>query len=160
MKPQVRDTGRSAWGFLLLSVCYNVAMTGAGVGDETVRDLDEILTDLGAVYLRMTELGLTDDERANLQKRHAALRSEAAAARHARPFDRERAQRRIVEIERRIEAARVRHMDPSMAAVGESGGGGIDAHMLIVNNTRIDAEAGIDELRGERRRLLDRLAET
>ncbi len=160
MKPQVRGASRVAWGFPLLFVWFNVVMIDDGSGDETARGLDEILTDLGTVYLRMTEPDLTDNERADLQERHTALRSEAAAARAAMPFDRERARRRITEIERRIEDARARHMDPSTAAVGESGGGGIDAHMLITINTRIDTEAGIDELRSERQRLLDRLAES
>ena len=128
-------------------------------GSKYPRSLDEILVDLGAVRSRMSDPEISNTERSENHDWHIALRREAAAARRSLPVDRDRVERRIVEIERLIEKARQRHMDPSMAAVGESGGGGVDAYMLITNNTRIDAEAGVDRLVDERRRLMDRLAE-
>lgn len=134
-------------------------MDAEDTGGENPRSLDEILVDFAAVYSRLADPGVTDGERAEIHSWHADLRREAATARDAMPFDRERALRRVAQLEHRIKDIMGRHINPGTAGVGESGGGGIDAYMLLAINGRIDDGAGVDGLRDERKRLLAELAE-
>jgi len=134
-------------------------MSDEDSGDAYPRGIDAILVDLATVYTRLAAPGVSDGERAEIHLWQADLRREAAAARDAMPFDREWATRRVVQLEHRINDILGRHINPGTAGVGESGGGGIDAYMLLAINNRIDSGAGVDALRDERRRLLADLAD-
>ncbi len=126
-------------------------------GESDVRSLDEILSELGSLQMRLVDTGLSVAEIEALKVRQQEVRAEAALAREAMPVDRARALARVYEIDRLVDQALARHLDPSMAA-GNDRSGGIDPYILVKNNARIDREAGLEELRHERRRLVVRLS--
>ncbi len=125
-------------------------------GDSGVRSIDEILTELGSLQMRLSETDLNAAEIEALKARQQEVRAEAALAREAMPVDRDRALARVYAIDRLVDQALARHLDPSMAASSDRSGG-IDPYILVKNNARIDREAGLEELRHERRRLVAQL---
>lgn len=143
------DTIRDLW-------CDRLMKKHRPDGDSGVRSIDEILTELGSLQMRLSETDLNAAEIEALKARQQEVRAEAALAREAMPVDRDRALARVYAIDRLVDQALARHLDPSMAASSDRSGG-IDPYILVKNNARIDREAGLEELRHERRRLVAQL---
>ena len=123
----------------------------------TVEDLIRLLSDVTA---RLETLPADAyGERVTLRQEERELRGRLREAGNALsgPEDIASLRRRIREIERRIDAALGNRLSASAAA--QTGrGGGIDPRYVHMMNRKLDAAAGMDDLKKERDRLRFRLS--
>jgi len=122
----------------------------------TVEDLIRLLSDVTARL--ETVPADAYGERITLREEERGLRGRLREAGNALtgPQDLESLRRRIREIDQKIESAVGNRLSASAAA--QTGrGGGIDPRYVHMMNRKLDAAAGMDELKKERDRLRARL---